>query len=77
MRRKFEKDGGRHVFSGRDEDRAAMCDGKPALTWAQVRAVQERIRRKRAAVAYHCPACRAWHVGSPMKRAKRTTWKEW
>lgn len=53
-------------FSGTDTGRAAMCQGKKALRFADAKAVLDRRRRK--TVAYHCPVCRAWHVGNPMRK---------
>lgn len=49
----------------------AMCHGKEPLTWAHAKAILDRTPRKgRKKVAYHCPICRAWHVGSPIMRRK-------
>lgn len=76
MAKDIYRSGSRNRYDGNQEARAAMCEGKPALTWAKVVAVKARMGRRRAAVAYHCPVCRAWHVGSPMKREKKTRWKE-
>lgn len=55
------------------DDARSQCQGKEAMTWAVAKAVMDRMpsgmpRKKRH--AYHCPHCRAWHVGG-VKRIKR------
>lgn len=53
---------------------AATCTGKDGLTWAQAKGILDRRSAKeRGFVAYHCPICRAWHVGSPPRKQRR--WK--
>ena len=64
----------------READRAAICTGKDPLTWAQAKGILDRTPRKgRTITAYHCPVCRAWHVGNPpkVKRPKQNTQPEW
>jgi hypothetical protein len=59
----------------RADDRLAICEGKSPLTWAQAKGILDRTPRKgRTITAYHCPVCRAWHVGNPpkVKRPKDT-----
>ncbi len=53
------------------EDRAAMCDGKAALTYLQAVAILGRRgeRTKRRSM-YHCRFCRAWHVGRKPKKIR-------
>lgn len=54
-----------------DEMRAAMCNGKTPLEWAQAKAILDRTPRKgRTKTAYHCPVCRAWHIGGPLRKKK-------
>lgn len=51
----------------RRESTLAMCEGKNALTYEQARAILRRPGSKdKSRIAYHCPKCRHWHVGSPM-----------
>ena len=40
-----------------------MCDGKKPLTWALVVQIKKRNPHKKWS-QYHCPFCRAWHLGS-------------
>lgn len=55
--------------------RVSVCEGKQrfneklAKQIARTRRSHGRTRRKR--VAYPCPFCRGWHVGSPIKTARR------
>jgi hypothetical protein len=53
-------------FSNHDTGRDAMCSGKKPLRFMDAKYILDRNRRK--AVAYHCPVCRAWHVGNPMRK---------
>lgn len=50
--------------------REAMCDGKRPLRWVDAKAILDRPRRRKQ-VAYHCPVCRAWHVGNPMRKGRQ------
>jgi len=52
----------------------AMCAGKDPLTWAQAKAILERTPRKgHKKTAYHCPLCKAWHIGNPLR--KKRPWR--
>lgn len=49
------------------------CVGKFAFhTAALAKQVAKRMSQKKrgAALAYHCPTCNGWHVGSAMKKPK-------
>ncbi len=51
-----------------------MCEGKKPLTWAlAVEIVGREGNRAKKRNIYHCPFCRAWHVGSPMRKFRRTS----
>lgn len=64
----------REIREGDPDRIAAMCVGKEGLTWVQAKAILDRTPRKgRTKTAYHCPVCKAWHLGSPMRKRKR--WK--
>ena len=56
--------------------RAAMCESKDGLTYEQALQIIRRHRTKeKGRIAYKCPKCRAWHIGTPMlgsqKKRKR------
>ena len=53
-----------------------ICHGKDPLSWAQARHILDRVTHKRKSItAYHCPVCRAWHVGNAPKRRQKQ-WRE-
>lgn len=52
--------------------RAAMCEGKAPLTWCEAIAILARYRsREKRRSLYHCPMCRAWHLGRHPKKIRR------
>lgn len=51
------------------EAKAAMCDGKDALSPGQARRIAKRMRSQRKTVeAYRCLRCGQWHVGKKIGR---------
>lgn len=51
--------------------RAAMCDGKDPLTWAQAIGILRRhAEREKRRSMYRCRFCRAWHVGRKPKKIR-------
>lgn len=51
-------------WGARPADKAAMCDGKAPLTWAQAQTImRRRSAREKRQQPFHCPFCRAWHLG--------------
>jgi len=62
------------IEDGKADIKASMCAGKDPLTWAQARAILDRIPRKGSTkTAFHCAFCHAWHIGNPLK--KRKPWR--
>jgi len=50
----------------RDEDEAAVCRGKKAMSADIARTVAKRMGQKgRVVQPYRCVVCRQWHVGAP------------
>jgi len=50
----------------------AMCEGKDGLTYEQARAILRRPQGKdKKRIAYNCPKCRNWHIGSPIFGQKK------
>jgi hypothetical protein len=53
----------------------SMCQGKAAMSAEQARDVIRRADRSKSRdkrrMAYKCPCCRAWHVGSPPPKGAR------
>jgi hypothetical protein len=56
------------VNAERPTRRTFICEGKEVLTFhiAQKLARDMRRRGRLKIEAYHCPFCRAWHVGNQM-----------
>lgn len=51
----------------------AVCIGKIALSWAQaVDVINRESNRDKNRQAYHCPICRAWHLGRKPKKIRRS-----
>lgn len=56
----------------RNRNRAGTCDGKVPLTWAlAVEIAGRQGNRDKRRKIYHCPFCRAWHLGGSTKRIRR------
>lgn len=50
----------------------AKCTGKAPLTWAVAVNLLARDKwRDRKRSLYHCPICRAWHLGGKRKKIRR------
>ena len=49
-------------------DRLAMCAGKAGFGFAEATSRARQARRRRdddePRIAYHCPACGRWHLGT-------------
>ena len=49
----------------------AQCTGKAPLTWAVAVNLLARDKwRDRKRSLYHCPICRAWHLGGKRKKIR-------
>jgi hypothetical protein len=53
----------------------AFCQGKEQLTAEVARSIVSRVGRSKSRdkrrVAYKCPFCKTWHVGTPPPKAVR------
>lgn len=53
----------------------SMCQGKAAMTAEQAQEVVRRAHssksRDKRRMAYKCPCCRQWHVGTPPPKGAR------
>jgi hypothetical protein len=60
-------------YDASEDNKAAVCNGKIALTYEVARAILKKPTNKgKRRVGYLCPACRHWHIGRPSKGGLRT-----